>query len=385
MLNAEAEHLIRTTQHALDDLNDFPSHHLRLKLVETSQNPSYRADLADSDMRTGSRENAALAVWLLTQEDAENTATPSSELNQYSARLDIFYSPTQVPSPSTLSSPLATFIAGELLRLFNEEKAAIAYILSNSNALGPSLQPSISGGQPSQGSQSPMGNNREGAAVMKSVAPQLAEAINRRVTRSFKYAETYHLSFSLFTPGADPSSWDIEPALQEYLIPLLSAFSPISNFSIDTQVQLFAAFSPSTAPPQYDESLASWALRKEDLSAFVNAAEWPLSPNIGKGPTINFILYVPSPSQSPLVIKENRATSWLIPQWGGVVILNPPLASTTTVPANPPHLSKEFLRAPLSTFSNQLLALLGVHAVELAVLVLVEPLADIKPAVCQAR
>src|SRR5205809_7885149 len=99
MLNAEAEHLIRTTQHALDDLNDFPSHHLRLRLVETSQNPSDRVDLADSDMRTENKENVALSVWLLPQ---ENTVIPRSELNQYSARLDIFYPPTQVPSPSTL-------------------------------------------------------------------------------------------------------------------------------------------------------------------------------------------------------------------------------------------------------------------------------------------
>ncbi|PGH01938.1 hypothetical protein AJ79_07769 [Helicocarpus griseus UAMH5409] len=349
MNTPDAEHLIRTTQHALDDLNDFSAHHLRLRLVETSQSAGGASEtipILDADV--GEKEDAALNVRLLPR---EGVAAPTSELHAYSERLDIFYPVNQTPSTSTLNSLLASFIAAEVQKLFNEEKATIAYILSQSNTLSPSLQP---------GGQSPPVNNREqGAAVMKSVAPQLAESITRRTTRSFKYAETYHLSFSLFTPGPLPSSWDIEPALQEYLLPLLRTFSPISNFSIDTQVQVYANFAPTANQPEYDESQDSWTLKKEDLSSFINAAEWPLSPSIGKGPTINFVLYVPSPTQSPLVIKENRATSWLIPQWGGVVILNPPLDNTFNPPSNPPHLPSDSLRLPLSTFSHQLLTLLG--------------------------
>lgn len=352
MNTPDAEHLIRTTQHALDDLNDFSAHHLRLRLVETSQSSGEAPGaIQTTETDAEGKENAALNVRLLPGVDV---ATPSSELHAYSERLDIFYPVNQAPSSSTLNSLLATFIAAEVQKLFNEEKATIAYILSTSNTLSPSPQPSISGGQ------APSVNNREqGVAAMKSVAPQLAESIARRTTRSFKYAETYHLSFSLFTPGPLPSSWDIEPALQEYLLPLLRTFSPISNFSIDTQVQVYANFAPTATQPEYDESQNAWTLKKEDLSSFINAAEWPLSPSIGKGPTMNFILYVPSPSQSPLVIKENRATSWLIPQWGGIVILNPPLDPSLVPKSNPPHLPKDSLRNPLSTFSHQLLTLLG--------------------------
>lgn len=301
-------------------------------------------------------QDVALNVKLLPQ---ENTAAPSSELHQYSPGLDIFYPSSQVPSMSSSNPPLASFIASELQQLFNEEQATLAYILSSGNVVGPSMQPSISGGQPSQNSQSAHGNNREQRfSVMKSVDPQLAEDIAQRLTRSFKYAETYHLTFSLFTPGADPSSWDIEAALQEYMAPLLDAFSTISNFSVDTQVQLYASFSPTTPLPEYDESEGAWTLKKEDLSAFINAAEWPLSPSIGSGPTINFVVYVPSPSQSPLVVAESHATSWLIPQWGGVMILNQP--PSQPYPENPVHLPKESLRPALSTFSHQLLTLIGV-------------------------
>lgn len=55
-------------------------------------------------------------------------------------------------------------------------------------------------------------------------------------------------------------------------------------------------------------------MKKEDLSGFINAAEWPLSPSIGGAPTVNFILYVGD------MEVEGGGKSWLIPQWGGVVI-----------------------------------------------------------------
>jgi phosphatidylinositol glycan class S len=358
---ADAENLVRATQHALDDLNDFSAHHLRLRLVEAQPDPNTgkgNASLEETDI--GTRADAALTVTILPNEDV--TLPPAAQLHQFAEQLTVTYPTNIALSQSTANSPLAAFIAGELQKLFAEEKATIEYILSNSNMLGPNLQPSITGGLAAQGSQSSLAssNKEQRSAAMKSVAPQLMDAIARRSTRSFKYAETYHLSFSLFTPGGKPSSWDIEPALQEYLLPLLRAYSPISNFSIDTQVQPYSTFSPTAAQPEYDETKSAWTLKKDDLSGFINAAEWPLSPSIGGGPTINFILYVPEPSQSPLLVKENGATSWTVPQWGGVFILNPPMSiSTVNGRTNPPHLPKDTLRPALSTFTHQLLSLLG--------------------------
>ncbi|PGH17858.1 hypothetical protein AJ80_04681 [Polytolypa hystricis UAMH7299] len=352
----EAEHLIRTTQHALDDLNDFSAYHLRLRLVETAHNAedSSTGGVHDADLDLRVLRSAALKVKLQARDALTN---PTAELHQFSEQLDIFYPSNQVPSISSANSLLASFIASELQQLFTEEKTTIAHILSRKHALNPGAQPPVANGQAS-------GNTRDEAdAVLKSITPQLADTIARRATRSFKYADTYHLSFSLFTPGAYPSSWDIESALHENLLPLLNAFSPISNFSIDTQVQLFASFAPNAAKPEYDETTQGWMLKKEDLGSFINAAEWPLSPSIGGGPTINFILYVPAPEQSPLFIQENHATSWLIPQWGGVVILNPdqpPISDHEDSPKqNPLHLSSTALQPALSTFSHQLLSLLG--------------------------
>lgn len=145
-------------------------------------------------------------------------------------------------------------------------------------------------------------------------------------------------------------------AIADYLKPLLDSISTISNFSIDSQVQLFATLSPSVHPPEYDSQKGLWTLREEDLSGFINAAEWPLSPSIGAGPTLNFVLYVPDRANTPLVIHGSQASSWLVPQWGGVVILNPEDFNTTV---DLSILSKEAIQPALLVFSHQLLSFLG--------------------------
>lgn len=245
--------------------------------------------------------------------------------------MDVYYTPNQIPTPSSTGSPLATFIAQELHKIFAEEQALLSYLLSTTKSAH--------------------------SAKTKPLSAEKAEDLERQFTRALKYASTYHLTFSLFSPTSVPSEWEIESALSQYLSPLLESFSAISSFTVDTQVQLYAAFSPSIHQPEYDKDLKAWTLRKEDLSGFINAAEWPLSPSIGSGPTVNFVLYVPEQGQSPLVIKENTGNSWLIPQWGGVVILNP--SSSGEQHSTPTALSKDVLAPAMHAFSNQLLSLLG--------------------------
>jgi phosphatidylinositol glycan class S len=224
----------------------------------------------------------------------------AANLQSYSPTLDITYTPSQVPSSSSSSSTLATYIANTLRTLFAEEQAMIAYLLSTSSA-PPERSP-------------------------KALSPSAAESLARWTTRSMKYSRTYHLTFSLFAPSHTPSSWNISSALQTHLYPLLESLSSISNFTIDTQVQLYAT-----------PGVSGNVLKKEDLSGFINAAEWPLSPSIGGAPTVNFILYVGD------MEVEGGGKSWLIPQWGGVVIQS----------------DINDLRPAMLTFSNQLMSLLG--------------------------
>ena len=277
-------------------------------------------------------DNANIALTIRLVPSAVGN-TPRAELHPYNSILDVFYAPNQTPSSSSTSSPLATFIALELQKIYREEEAILTYLMSSSSAAA-----SI---------ESPM------------LSRETTESLARRTTRSVKSTSTYHLTFSLFTPSFRPADWAIEAALEEHMTALLQALAPISNFTVDTQVQLYATFAPSVHEPEYDEQADAWTLRKEDLSGFINAAEWPLSPSIGEGPTINFVLYVPSEAQTPLRIQENGGDSWLIPQWGGVRILNIH-AGTTQNYSSPTTLTKEALEGPFLTFSNQLLSLLGV-------------------------
>ncbi|ESZ94817.1 putative GPI transamidase component PIG-S like protein [Sclerotinia borealis F-4128] len=286
----EAQNLLRTTQHALDDLNDFSAHHLRLQL-----SPPVNASATANGFSTGGMgDEVALTIRLLP-----GTASQSN-LQAYAPILDIYYTPNQIPSSSSSSSSLATYIANTLRGVFAEEQAMIAYLLSTSSA-PPERSP-------------------------KALAPEVADTLVKWTTRSLRYSGTYHLTFSLFTPTATPSSWDIEAALEEHMEPLLESFTAINNFTIDTQVQLYAT-----------PGVSGDVLRKEDLSGFINAAEWPLSPSIGGAPTINFILYVGD------MEVEGGGKSWLIPQWGGVVIQS----------------DISDLRPAMLTFSTQLMSLMG--------------------------
>ncbi|KAF7935018.1 uncharacterized protein EAE98_003063 [Botrytis deweyae] len=286
----EAQNLLRTTQHALDDLNDFSAHHLRLQLSP----PNNASATTNGFSYGGMGEDVALTIRLLP-----GTAS-SANLQAYAPILDIYYPPNQIPSSSSSTSSLATYIANTLRGVFAEEQAMIAYLLSTSSA-PPERSP-------------------------KALAPEVADTLAKWTTRSLKYSGTYHLTFSLFTPTATPSSWDIEAALEEHMKPLLDSFTSISNFTIDTQVQLYAT-----------PGVSGNVLRKEDLSGFINAAEWPLSPSIGGAPTINFILYAGD------MEVEGGGKSWLIPQWGGVVIQS----------------DISDLRPAMLTFSTQLMSLMG--------------------------
>ncbi|KAJ3479878.1 hypothetical protein NLG97_g8205 [Lecanicillium saksenae] len=293
--DAEAQHLLRLTQHALDDLNEFSGHHLRLQLAPKD------------GVRAPDDAEPALTI------NCKPGASATSALSQSQPVLDITYPPSSAPQLNSASSPLATFITNELRSTFSEEQSIISYLLSTSSM--------SSGSRP------------------LSLTPEVAEALSKRTTRSLRYSPTYHLTFSLFTDQGLPNSWDIEGALEEYINPMLEVLKPIHNFTIDTQVQLYAT------PGDQSEVLS-----KEALSSFINSAEWPLSPSIGGAPTVNFLLYV---GNQTIRLDESSATSqsWMIPQWGTVYLL--PLPKTEA------HVSVATLKQPMLTFGGHLLSLLG--------------------------
>jgi GPI-anchor transamidase subunit S len=272
-----------------------------------------------ADGSHGHQPESALTINVKADSSTKST---QSTLWSWAPVLDILHTPGR----SADSATLAPFIAQEIRRVFENDQVSLSYRLE----------------------QAPFRSGRQAPALL----PEFRANLDARNTRAFKYASTYHLTFSLFTSSAMPSAWDIEEALEETINPLLRRLSSISQFTVDTQVQLHASFSPSIEGPQYDDSTREWKLQRPDLSGFINAAEWPLSPGIGSGPTINFVLFVPSKDQSPLVLAETGGSSWIIPQWGGVQIHNP-------VGKQPQRLTSKDLQPVMLTFADQLSALLG--------------------------
>lgn len=254
---------------------------------------------------------------------ASSPATPAASLKSWAPILDIQHKAETVQD----FKDAANFIASQVYAIFEDESDALWHLVKDT----------------------PFANTVQ----TLSLSPEKSSKLDKRMTRAFKYAPAYHLTFSLFTPAASPSAWEIDKALEEYISPLLQPLSAISDFTIDTQVQLFASFSPSIAGPAFNAEKNHWTLHYGDLTGFVNAAEWPLSPSIGEGPTINFVLYVPAADKKPLLIDENGGSSWIIPQWGGVQIHNAPSKQ-------PNNLTIDDLRPDMLIFADQLAALLGV-------------------------
>ena len=322
LTSTETSQLVKTLQQTLDDLNEYPVIHQRIRGAEHERVIKNTKD-----------EDAALRIVL---ESGPQFRHKLHEDYGGKPMLEVQYS-------SSTGSELTEYLAKRVQEIFWEEhiSAARQYVLHSSNA------------SPAE-------------KFVQSAPAQLVQEVERRDGRAFKYSGHYHLIFSLFTASGRPSEWDIETALKHHISPLVAALSTTSNFSVTSQIQLYSSFSPSVHP-ETTPSGDGFVLKRNELSGFINAAEWPLSPSIGDGPTINFILYVPSKEQFPLSIENSSSNSWLIPQWGGIVILNPPLESRSGngEKSIPLHLQSKSLAQPFEQFASQLLSLLGVPANDL--------------------
>lgn len=322
------------TQKILDDLNEYPTLHQRLHLVDPLPAPNGKEDGMTSQRCGGDMKNPDLGEPALKLR-VEPSAAFSFDLDTPTTT-----AVAHIPSNSVIGA--TRDLATALYQTFRFEQIASALYTVGSTT-----------------------QNQNAQAFLKSQPYDLVTSIEKQINRAYKSSPEFHLTFSLFTASGVPSSWDIQTSLRDHIQPLVRALSKTANFEITTQIQLYSAYSPAIRPV-VDASRNATLLQQHDLTAFVNAAEWPLAPSIGDGPTINFILYVPSRDQVPLGIAGLDTTSWLIPQWGGIQILNPTLVahSDNGEPTLPHHLSGDVLDKPFEIFAAQLLSLLGVSNVD---------------------
>ncbi|KAG0205537.1 hypothetical protein BGX28_002836 [Mortierella sp. GBA30] len=189
---------------------------------------------------------------------------------------------------------------------------------------------------------------------------QSAEKVKDQL-KAVKYAPGYQLTFSLFSGDASNGvrEWQMQEAINVYLAPFLRSMSAISQFTVESQIQHYASL---TFTPQEDTDLKEHYLTPESLPHFINAAEWSLASTVSSLPSLNFLTYIPKPSESPLVIKNGpsspRSTtnSFLIPRWGGITILNRDKSSSL---AHPNLISVQELEPIMKLHLTQLRDLMG--------------------------
>ncbi|KAI0763472.1 phosphatidylinositol-glycan biosynthesis class S protein-domain-containing protein [Trametes elegans] len=199
--------------------------------------------------------------------------------------------------------------------------------------------------------------------LIKLIAPYSASTNSHVQTqRVMKYSPRYRLAFTLLNEdaasGKAAMTWNVQDAIQCHLGPLLGKLSDLHNFTIESQVQFHAPLAFQPRPIQHDGKDAH-GLTHEDLTVFINSAEWTLSSSVSNDPVIHLVLFIPSTKNSPLHILDQQGSvhpsnAFLLPQWGGIVLLNP----TSSAPI--PHLTSSDLTPVFHTFAHQLLTLLGV-------------------------
>jgi GPI-anchor transamidase subunit S len=162
---------------------------------------------------------------------------------------------------------------------------------------------------------------------------------------------------------------------------------------VESQIQFYAplAFEPRSLSNGQD---VIYGLSQENLKVFVNSAEWTLgmylrrlhgrisqvddvfiASSVSNDPVLHFVVFVPSVSHSPLRILDDAGEScyissghhlirlgqpissdtFILPQWGGIVLLNLPEDGPSKL-----HLTEAELDHVFSGFRAQLLRLIGV-------------------------
>lgn len=90
------------------------------------------------------------------------------------------------------------------------------------------------------------------------------------------------------------------------------------------------------------------------ILAIWRLAHGHLASSASNDPVLHFVLFVPSASHIPLKIAGSNSLAFLLPQWGGILLYNPPKIAAH------PSLTESGLHRSFSTFSTQLVGLLGI-------------------------
>ncbi|KFO07645.1 GPI transamidase component PIG-S, partial [Balearica regulorum gibbericeps] len=227
---------------------------------------------------------------------------------------------------------------------------------------------------------------RQLTQVMSFTASSIATALSDRMPDSQLSPDARrHLKSSLGTDtcpspipwprgkpsgSADPKShdvdWDIEDAVNRYVQPVLDKLSLVANFSVDSQILYYAVLGVT---PRFDKETSSFILSAHSLPHVINPVEARLGSSAASlYPVLNFLLYVPERSHSPLYIQDKdgapvSTNAFHSPRWGGIMVYNVEAPGSPQA-SLPLHVDVDMVRV-MEVFLAQLRLLFGLSREEL--------------------
>ncbi|KAL8570340.1 hypothetical protein ACOMHN_035758 [Nucella lapillus] len=204
---------------------------------------------------------------------------------------------------------------------------------------------------------------REGAVEKSLDAAQGLRTLkpDKDSMRWFRSNPGYDVTFTLINPQPDVLHvhWDIQDGVQAYLKPFLNKLADFTAVSVTSQVLHFVGL---VATPRKDSADNTFFYTEHDLPHLINPLEAKLGSHASNRPSLNFVVYVPTRSSSPLHIRDENgrpvsSNAFLSPRWGGILIYN------TDVMANKTHLPtvQIEIKRVMEVFLTQLRLLLNIH------------------------
>ncbi|XP_043196305.1 GPI transamidase component PIG-S-like [Amphibalanus amphitrite] len=173
---------------------------------------------------------------------------------------------------------------------------------------------------------SAVGAEQLAALLRQTVVGDVSDAVATRRVRS---APAYDLLVSVAAPRplSPKPLWDGSGAAGRLLEPVIERLRPLANISVKSQHLYHADLG---VRPGWDDTAGEYFLSEEQLSLVVTPLEARLGASVSGRPTLQFVVYVPSPAERPLHLRPaGAADAFLSPRWGGVQVYNPPAGQET--------------------------------------------------------
>ncbi|XP_011410130.2 PREDICTED: GPI transamidase component PIG-S-like [Amphimedon queenslandica] len=141
--------------------------------------------------------------------------------------------------------------------------------------------------------------------------------------RRMKISPGYDISIVVISSADSAvSEWNIDISTNQLLLPFLkhNNIKKIANFTISSQLLYFTDVEFMTS-----EDINCHTVSPAHVPHMISKVDAKLGSTVSQWPRLTFVVYVPHPTQRPLLIRNRNSDntdSFLVPQWGGVIFYN---------------------------------------------------------------